>query len=212
LTASLSDEQPSPLNPSPNPLLIVLSGLSGVGKDTVLNRLRQSEHPLEFIITLTTRSLRPGERDGIHYHFVKESEFKEMIDAGKLLEYASVYGHYYGVPLDPLRQALGNEKDSVIKVDVQGAATIKKIVPEAVFIFLAASSMEELSSRLQQRSTESPSDLNLRLETAAAELEKLPLFDYIVLNRRGEVNRAVADIEAIITAEKCRVVPRKIQL
>ena len=208
----MNPEQPSPLNPPPNPLLIVLSGLSGVGKDTVLSRLRQSGHPLEFIVTVTTRPPRPAERDGIHYHFVDDSEFREMIDTGRLLEYASVYGHYYGVPVDPVRQALSDQKDVVIKVDVQGAATIKKIVPQAVFIFLSVASMEELESRLKQRSTESPSDLETRLDTASAEMEKLSLFDYIVLNRRGEVNRAVADIEAIITAEKCRVVPRKLSL
>jgi len=212
LTASTSNDQPSPLDNPPNPLLIVVSGLSGVGKDTVLSRLRQSAHPLEFIVTVTTRPQRPNERDGIHYRFVSDSDFRAMIDAGGLLEYASVYGYYYGVPADPVRKALANEKDVVIKVDVQGAATIKKIVPEGIFIFLAASSMQELESRLRLRSTESESDLALRLETAAAELEQLPLFDYIVVNRRGEVNRAVDDIDAIITAEKCRVVPRKIQL
>jgi guanylate kinase len=212
LTASTSNEQPAPLSTPPSPLLIVVSGLSGVGKDTVLSRLRQSRHPLEFIVTVTTRLQRPNERDGIHYRFVSDSEFQEMIESGGLLEYAGVYGNYYGVPVEPVRQALDNERDVVIKVDVQGAATIKKIVPEGVFIFLAASSMQELESRLKQRGTESESDLALRLETAAAELEQLPLFDYVVLNRRGEVNYAVADIDAIITAEKCRVVPRKIQL
>jgi guanylate kinase len=210
LTASTSNEQPAPLSTPPSPLLIVVSGLSGVGKDTVLSRLRQSRHPLEFIVTVTTRLQRPNERDGIHYRFVSDSEFQEMIESGGLLEYAGVYGNYYGVPVEPVRQALDNERDVVIKVDVQGAATIKKIVPEGVFIFLAASSMQELESRLKQRGTESESDLALRLETAAAELEQLPLFDYVVLNRRGEVNHAVADIDAIITAEKCRVVPRKL--
>jgi guanylate kinase len=212
LIPSMNPDQTSPIVTPSGPLLIVLSGLSGVGKDTVLNRLRQSEHPLEFIVTVTTRPPRPNERDGIHYRFVPDSVFREMIDSDGLLEYASVYGYYYGVPAGPVKKALADEKDVVIKVDVQGAATIKKIVPEAIFIFLAASSMQELESRLKQRSTESKSDLALRLETAAAELEQLPLFDYIVFNRRGEVNRAVSEIEAIITAEKCRVVPRKIQL
>ena len=212
MTASTNNEQLAPLSTPPNPLLIVVSGLSGVGKDSVLSRLRQSRHPLEFIVTVTTRPQRPNERDGIHYRFVSDSEFQGMIDADGLLEYAGVYGNYYGVPIEPVKKALSNARDVVIKVDVQGAATIKKIVPEGIFIFLAASSMQELESRLKQRGTESESDLALRLETAAAELEQLPLFDYIVLNRRGEVNSAVADIDAIITAEKCRVVPRRIQL
>lgn len=212
MTASMSHEKAAPLSPPTSPLVIVLSGLSGVGKDTVLSRLRQSEHPLEFITTITTRPQRPNEREGIHYHFMPEPEFREMMDAGKLLEYASVYGYYYGVPAGPVKEALSREKDVVIKVDVQGAETIKKIMPEAVFIFLAASSMQELESRLKLRGSESPEELEIRLRTAEHELEKLPMFDYLVLNRRGEVNRAVADIEAIITAEKCRVVPRKISL
>jgi guanylate kinase len=210
LTAS-TNHKDAPLSPPPGPLLIVLSGLSGVGKDTVLSRLRQSEHPLDFIVTVTTRPQRPTERDGVHYHFVSDAEFREMINTDKLLEYASVYGYYYGVPAEPVRESLRSGRDVVVKVDVQGASTIKKIIPEAVLIFLAASSMEELASRLKMRSTESPSDLELRLKTAEEELAKLPLFDYLVVNRRGEINRTVADINAVITAEKCRIVAGKIQ-
>jgi guanylate kinase len=135
-----------------------------------------------------------------------------MIDSEELLEWANVYGNYYGVPAGPVRQALADGKDVVVKVDVQGVETIKRIAPEAVFIFLATATMEELESRLKGRSTESESDLALRLETANIELGKLPLFDYIVVNRRGDINRAVTDIEAIITTEKCRVVPRKLPL
>jgi guanylate kinase len=208
----MSHEGYTPLTPPAKPLLIVLSGLSGVGKDSVLNRLRQSGYPLEFIITVTTRTPRANEIDGIHYRFVTSTEFQKMIDGNELLEWANVYGYYYGVPREPVRQALDSGKDVVIKTDVQGVATIKKILPQAVFIFLATSSMEELESRLKLRHTETPSDLDLRLKTAEEELEKLPLFDYIVFNRRGEINRAVADIEAIITAEKCRVVPRELSL
>ena len=212
MTAPMNHENHSSLTPPPVPLLIVVSGLSGVGKDTVLSRLRQSSHPLEFIVTVTTRPQRHNERDGIHYHFVSESEFREMIDGERLLEWANVYGNFYGIPKEPVKQALDDGKDVVIKVDVQGAATVKKILPDAVFIFLATPSLEELESRLMQRHTETPSDLELRLKTAAEELEKLPLFDYMVINARGEVNRAVADIEAIITAEKCRVTMRKLSL
>jgi guanylate kinase len=208
----MSHEGHTPLTPPAKPLLIVLSGFSGVGKDSVLNRLRQSGYPLEFIITVTTRTPRANEIDGIHYRFVTSTEFQKMIDGNELLEWANVYGYYYGVPREPVRQALDSGKDVVIKTDVQGVATIKKILPQAVFIFLATSSMEELESRLKLRHTETPSDLDLRLKTAEEELEKLPLFDYIVFNRRGEINRAVADIEAIITAEKCRVVPRELSL
>jgi len=178
----------------------------------VLTGLRQSAYPLEFIVTVTTRAPRPGEKDGVHYHFVSEAEFQKMVNAGQLLEWATVYGNRYGPPREPVRQALENGKDVVIKVDVQGAATIKKIVPQAVFIFLAPPSMEDLAQRLKKRRTETPADLELRLKTAGEEMEKLPIFDYLVVNRQGELNHAVADIEAIITAEKCRVTPRGISL
>jgi guanylate kinase len=208
----MSHEGDSPLGQPANPLLIVVSGLSGVGKDAVLSRLRQSDLPLEFIVTVTTRPPRAGERDGVHYNFVSTAEFQSMIDNNQLLEWAEVYGNRYGTPREPISQALADGKDVVVKVDVQGAATIKKILPQAVFIFLATPTMEELESRLRQRRTETAADLELRLKTAAEELEQLPLFDYIVFNPRGEINSAVADVQAIIAAEKCRVVPREVIL
>ena len=208
----MSHEGHSPLRPPAQSLLIVLSGLSGAGKDAVLTGLRQSSYPLEFIVTVTTRTKRPNEKDGVHYRFVSADKFQELIDRDELLEWANVYGNYYGVPKEPVKQALDRKKDVVIKCDVQGAATIKKILPQAVFIFLAPPSMEELVLRLKQRRTESPSDLELRIKTAEEELEKLPLFDYMVFNRQGEIDRAVADIEAIITAEKCRLTPRELTL
>ena len=197
---------------SSGPLLIILSGLSGVGKDSVLNGLRKSALPLEFIVTVTTRAPRPNEKDGVHYHFVSENEFQKMIDGNELLEWATVYGNHYGPPREPVKRALEAGKDVVIKVDVQGAATIKKIAPEAVFIFLTTPSMEELDKRLRQRSTETPVDLELRLKTAAEEMEKLPIFDYVVVNRPGELDHAVAEIEAIITDEKKSTKPREISL
>ncbi len=208
----MSHEDISPLPPPAKPLLIVLSGLSGVGKDAILTGLRKSSYPLEFITTVTTRTKRPNERNGIHYHFISRHKFQELIDRDELLEWANVYGNWYGVPKEPVRQALDRKEDVIVKVDVQGAATIKKILPQAVYIFLAPPAMEELVLRLQRRRTESPSDLELRIKTAEAEMEKLPLFDYIVINRQGEIDRAVADIKAIITAEKCRVAPRELSL
>jgi guanylate kinase len=208
----MSHEDHLPFRPPAKSLLLVLSGFSGVGKDAVLTRLRESSHPLEFVVTVTTRARRTNERHGIHYRFVTRNKFQELIDQNELLEWANVYGNWYGVPKEPVRKALGRKKDVVVKVDVQGAATIKKILPQAVFIFLAPPSMEELVLRLKQRRTESPADLDLRIKTAEEELEKLSLFDYIVFNPQGEIDRAVADIEAIITAEKCRVTPRELTL
>jgi guanylate kinase len=200
------------VSPPAGPLLVILSGLSGAGKDSVLNGLRKSGYPLEFIITVTTRAPRPNEQDGVHYHFISGADFQKLIDTGQLLEWANVYGNRYGVPREPVRQALARGKDAIIKVDVQGAATIKKILPQAVFIFLAAPSLEELAPRLQQRRTETPDEFELRLKTAGKELEKLPLFDYLVINRQGGLDRAVEDVKSIITAEKRRAAPREIKL
>lgn len=198
--------------PDSKPLLIVLSGQSGVGKDAVLDGLRKSHHQLEFIVTNTTRAPRPNEREGTHYHFVSRDSFQELIDGDKLLEYAEVYGNWYGVPRQPVRRAFDEGKDVIVRVDVQGAATIKKIVPQAVFIFLAVPSLGELAERLKGRKTETPADLELRLETARKEMEQLSIFDYVVVNRPGEIKRAVEEVEAIITAEKCRIPPREISL
>jgi guanylate kinase len=194
------------------PMLIVLSGLSGVGKDAVLNGLRRCGLPLEFIVTVTTRKPRPRERDGVHYHFVSGERFQELIYGGELLEWASVYGNRYGTPRQPVREALAAGRDAIVKVDSQGAAAIKKMAPGAVLIFLATPSLADLDQRLRRRRTESAGDLELRLRTAEEELQQLHLFDYIVLNRRGALDRAIEDVRAIITAEKCRVAPRDISV
>jgi len=201
-----------PIAQPSSPLLIVLSGLSGVGKDTILDGLRRCGLPLEFIVTVTTRKPRPAERDGVHYHFVSGERFQELIDAGELLEWANVYGNRYGTPQNAIREALTAGRDAVVKVDVQGAASIKKIIPQAVFIFLATSSLTELAERLRRRSTETPADLELRLRTAAGELEKLHIFDYIVFNRPGDLGQAIEEVCSVIRAEKCRVAPRVISI
>jgi len=195
-----------------SPLLIVLSGPSGAGKDAVLSRMKETGYPLKYITTLTTRPQRTTERDNIDYHFVSTEEFQEMISGNELLEWANVYGNWYGVPKQPVKQALDAGQDTIVKLDTQGAATIKKILPQAVFIFLLPPSMEEIIMRLKQRHTESTFDLTLRLETAKEEIKQLPLYDYVVVNKRDEIDRAVSDIKAIISAEKCRVNPREIAL
>jgi guanylate kinase len=135
-----------------------------------------------------------------------------MVQNNELLEWANVYGNWYGVPRQPVKEALERGRDTIVKVDTQGAATIKKILPQAVFIFLTPPSLAELDKRLSQRRTESPSDLARRLETAQREIEQLPLFDYIMISNRDELDQALAQIRAIITAEKCRVSPREIAL
>ena len=200
------------LNIDPKPLLLVLSGPSGAGKDAVLTRLKEMGFPLEFIVTITTRPRRNSEKDNIDYRFVSGENFQNMIEAKELLEWAKVYGNWYGVPRQPVKQALAEGRDTILKVDIQGAATIKRIAPQAIFIFVMPPTPEELSQRLRQRHTESSFDLALRLQTAEEEIKQLSLFDYVVYNREGEVDRAVSDIAAIITAEKCRVTPREIAL
>jgi len=208
----MSHELQSPITPPTRPLLIVLSGPSGAGKDAVLSRMRKSDYPLKYITTVTTRPHRASETNNIDYHFVSEEKFQAMIERNELLEWATVYGNWYGVPRKPVKQALDTGQDTVVKVDVQGAAAIKKILPEAVFIFLMPPSREELKQRLKQRHTESSVDLDLRIRTAEEELKQLSLFDYVVLNRQGEIDRAVAKIQSIITAEKHRATPREISL
>ncbi len=207
--ASYKNQLPS--NPPMRPLLIVLSGLSGAGKDAVLAKVKELL-PLEHITTITTRPQRASEKNNVDYHFVSVERFQEMLKNKELLEWAKVYGNWYGVPNRPIKQALDKGQDTIVKVDVQGAATIKKILPQAVFIFLMPSSMEEFILRLKQRQTESPSDLTLRIKTAEEEIKQLHLFDYIVINKQDEIEQAVSDIKAIITAEKCRVNPREIAL
>ncbi|MFC1943311.1 guanylate kinase [Chloroflexota bacterium] len=201
-----------PFNLPTRPLLMVLSGPSGVGKDAVLARMKESGYSLKYITTLTTRPRRANEKNNVDYHFVSRERFQEMIENSELLEWANVYGNWYGVPKEAVKQALGKGEDIIVKVDIQGAATIKKILPQAIFIFLMPPSMDDLLIRLKQRHTESPTDLALRLKTAEEEMKQLPLFDFIVVNRWDEIDLAVSEIKAIITAEKCRVAPREITL
>jgi guanylate kinase len=201
-----------PLTRSSSPLLIIISGPSGVGKDAVLNRLKATEHQMRFIITMTTRARRPREIDGVDYTFVTSEVFENLKQKHELLESANVYGNWYGPPKQPIRKALKAGKDAVIKVDVQGAATIKKIIPDAIFIFLMPPSLDELESRLRQRYTEKPPELAIRLKAATNEIKKVTEFDYVVVNHKDNLDVAVEEIKAIITAEKCRVKPRNISI
>lgn len=193
-------------------LLIVLSGPSGAGKDTVLNRMKELGFPFHYVVTATTRPRRAGENNGVDYYFCSEAEFQEMMQQGELLEWAKVYGHWYGVPKQQVKQALEKREDVIVKVDVQGAATIKNLLPGAALIFLAPPSIKEYEERLRQRKTESETELKLRIEKVTEELRSLPLFDYVVVNRQGELDSTVSQIEAIVTAEKCRANPRPIKL
>jgi len=197
---------------SSHALLVVLSGPSGVGKDAVLARMKKLGRPFHYVITATTRPKRAGEKNGVDYHFLSRKEFQQMIDKHQFLEWANVYGNYYGVPKDEITSALSKGVDAVVKVDVQGAATIKKILPQAVFIFLMSPSVEELEKRLRKRRSESSPDLALRLERAKGEIKSLPLFDYVITSRQNKLDEVVSQIDAIVAAEKCRVKPRIVEL
>ena len=190
------------------PLLVVLSGPSGVGKDAALDALKLLDRPWRFVITATTRPQRPGEQDGVDYIFLETAAFLKMKERDDLLECAQVYDYWYGVPRNQVRQGLQDGKDVILKVDVQGADTVRELAPEALFIFMIPSSLDELKSRLTKRETETPSQVALRLSNAQSELGRVGEFDYRVVNREGQLEQAVAEIAAIITAEKCRTRPR----
>lgn len=200
------------LNVTPKPLVIVVSGPSGVGKDAILNRMKSRKYPFEFITTVTTRKQRANEKHQVDYHFISVEEYQQLLKNGGLLESAEVYGNWYGVPKAPVKEALLRGQDVIIKVDVQGAANIKNILPEAIFIFIMPPSIEELSNRLTRRSSETPADLSVRLNTAESEIRQIADFDYIVENPCNEIDTAIEKIMAIVRSEKCRVRQRKIEL
>jgi guanylate kinase len=177
-----------------------------------INRMKELGYPFYFVVTATTRPQRPNETDGVDYFFVSMSEFAEKIEEGELLEYAVVYGDYKGIPKEQVRKALASGTDVIMRIDVQGAETIRRLVPEAVLIFLSAESEEALVRRLLQRKTEPEDQLKMRIATARQELKRLDLFDYVVINAEGELDATCEKIAAIITAERCRVSQREIKL
>ncbi|MGB0389226.1 MAG: guanylate kinase [Ardenticatenaceae bacterium] len=195
-----------------NPLLIVISGPSGVGKDATLKQMQELGHPFHFVVTATTRPIRKGEVHGVDYFFVQPGEFADMMDQGELLEHAIVYGHYKGIPKQQVREALASGKDVIMRIDVQGAATIRRLVEGAIFIFLTAESEEALVERLSERKTESPGQLKLRIAMAREEMKRLHEFDYLVVNQHACLNKTVKQIASIIQAEKSRVKQRKVVL
>ena len=187
-----------------HPLLVVISGPSGVGKDAVLERLKQRSHPWHFLVTATTRPKRPGERDGEEYTFLDTARFQEMLARDQFLEHAEVYGHLYGVPRPQVEEAFQAGKDVIAKTDVQGARTLKAKMPQALLIFLAPPSMEELERRLRQRKSDAAADLDRRTATARQEMERQAEFDHVVVNHSGRLDETVTAIEDIITEEKSR--------
>lgn len=196
----------------PESLLIVISGPSGVGKDTVIQRMKERTLPFHFVVTATTRVPRSNEEHGIDYFFLSHDEFAEMIEQGELLEYAIVYNDYKGIPKQQVRQALHSGKDVLMRIDVQGAARIRELCPDAILLFLTTQDEEELVNRLKARKSETPEGLKLRIATARQELKRIEEFDYVVINREFQLDETVDTILAIIRSEHHRVHPRKVTL
>jgi guanylate kinase len=196
----------------PQPLLIVISGPSGAGKDTVMQCMKERGMPFHFVVTATTRPRRSNEVNGEDYFFVSKEEFARMIEEDELIEYAVVYGDYKGIPKQQVREALSSGKDVVMRVDVQGAETVRKLVPNAILIFMTVDNEQELERRLRERKTETAEELALRIATARKELQRVEAFDYVVVNADDHLEQAVDTIQAIITSEHQHVKQKKVIL
>jgi guanylate kinase len=194
------------------PLLLVLSGPSGVGKTTITKALMEQGWQGYVVVTTTTRRPRVGEQDGVHYHFRTPEEFQRMLAQNELLEHAEVHGNWYGVPVTPVREQLAREREIILTIDPQGAQTIRERTQGAVFIFLAPESLDELVERVEARGSESPEQKTLRLLNAEREMAELPKYDYLIINRQGRLADAVEHLKAIMLAEHSRVAPRQPQV
>jgi guanylate kinase len=194
------------------PLLIVISGPSGVGKDSALVALKKRNLPLHFVVTTTDRAPRPNEVEGVDYHFVSREHFQEMIANNELIEHNLVYTDYKGVPRSQISEAFASGLDVILRVDVQGAARLRQLFPEAVLIFMIPDNCEEWYERLINRHSETTEQLRGRIETAKDEIKELSKFDYVVVNAQDRLEEAVDQIQAIIEVEHLKVHPRKIQL
>ena len=186
------------------PLVVVLTGPSGVGKDSVFDRMVARGVPVARPATMTTRDPRPGEQEGVHHYFVTPDQFRQHVAAGELLEHAEVYGNLYGVPRKAVRAALDSGRDVVVRVDIQGAETLHALLPEALFVCLTADGIDDLRERLLRRQTESPEDIERRLSIARAEIEQAGRFCSMVVNRESRLDDTVDEILRLIEAERAR--------
>jgi guanylate kinase len=185
-------------------ILVIVSGPSGVGKDSVIEALRKGPHNPDFhyVVTCTTRPRRSYEVDGVHYRFLTAEAFDALREAGELLEANEVHGNWYGTPRNDVRDALQAGHDVILKIDVQGAAEVKQRVPDALLVFLVPPSLEDLFQRLQARATESADELDIRQRNAALELARQEDYDHVVVNETDEIGRTAARIQEIIAGEK----------
>jgi guanylate kinase len=205
---------PEPLLGAPGAQLVIISGPSGVGKDTIIEALRdRSRDPdYHYVVTCTTRAPRPGEIPGVSYQFLTPAAFARLRDSGELLEYAEVHGNWYGTPRHEVADALADGHDVILKIDVQGASAVKQRAPDALLIFLVPPSMEELFQRLRSRATETADQLELRQRNAAIELARQGDYDRVVVNETDQQARTAAEIEAIIEQEKRRNADRRVKI
>lgn len=188
----------------PKGVLLVLSGPSGAGKGTICHKLREKRNDLSYSVSATTRSPRKGEVDGKDYFFITIDRFKEMIANDEMLEYAEIYGNYYGTPKPYVMNILDQGKDVLLEIDPQGALQIKKHFPDAIFVFIVPPSLDELTKRIYNRGTDSEEVIKRRLSAATSELEYASKYDYIIVN--DEVEKATNKVSNIIDAERNRAV------
>jgi guanylate kinase len=210
--AQMADEPTGWQHCQPVPVVVVISGPSGVGKDSVLDCMKKMAYPFHFVVTATNRAARPGEVDGVDYHFITTAAFEEMLAKDELLEHATVYDQYKGVPKWEVREALASGQDVIMRLDVQGAARIRQLIPNAVLIFLTTTTEEELVHRLRARHSDTEEQARIRIETARQELCKVQDFDYCLLNAEGQLEETARQIAAIITAERLHVGRKPVQL
>lgn len=183
--------------------LIVVSGPSGTGKGTVCSALLEKHKEIAYSISATTRQPRTGEVDGVNYYFLAKNVFEKMIEDGELLEWAEVYGNYYGTPLKKIQERLAVGQDILLEIDTQGAMSVKEKFPDEIYIYIMPPSLKELERRLKTRGTDSAESIERRLKSAAGEMEIAERYNYIVVNE--QVEQAVEQIAAIVDAEHCRV-------
>ena len=191
-------------SPSRVPLLVVLSGPSGAGKDAVLDEMARRGHRFHRVITCTTRPPRNGERDGVDYYFVSDAAFDRLIETDGLLEHAEVYGHRSGVPRQQVVDRLRDGDDVYVRTDVQGAASIRRLAPGAVLVFIAPSSLDDLEERIRARGADDEELVQRRLATASAEMARSREFDYVIVNEAGRLEATVDRLFEILEAERLR--------
>jgi len=194
-------------------LVFVLSGPSGVGKSTLIEQLKRQRFPITHCVTATTRPRREGEEHGVHYYFLTEEKYDELLRTEQFLEHAVVHKLYrYGIPLHSIREGLRGGQDVILAPDVQGASTVRWKLPNAITIFLRPPTLDELVPRLAARGTEPLEERRIRLATAEREMQRMSEYDYVVVNQRDRLDQAVTDLKAIIVAERLRVCPRTVTL